>query len=132
MRLSQSRNPAAAVSREGQCAGGSNASLHSRRRWEDEVRAGSRAPRLDGCAQKTSGMCMEDQGGTDLGETGAGKDKKADRASVRKKKRGQKDDQKTRLSFLSHSRDAKIRCHIRSGHTILIKLITYRKLLSNG
>ena len=34
---------------------------------------------------------LEDQGGTDLGETGAGKDKKADRASVRKKKRGQKD-----------------------------------------
>ena len=34
---------------------------------------------------------LEDQGGTDLGATGAGKDKKADRASVRKKKRGQKD-----------------------------------------
>ena len=39
---------------------------------------------------------LEDQGGTDLGATGAGKDKKADRASVRKKKRGQKDSERSR------------------------------------
>ena len=37
-----------------------------------------------------------DQGGTDLGGTGAGNEKKADRAAVRKKKRGQKDSERSR------------------------------------